>query len=50
MVPVGELEGWINLGIHKKNKWIIPALEKINNHEIPKGLSDFVARILAFFK
>ena len=50
VVPVGELEGWINLGIHKKNKWIIPALEKINNHEIPKGLSDFVARILAFFK
>lgn len=49
VVPVGELEGWINLGTHKKNKWIIPALGEINNRNTPQGLSNFVGKILHFF-
>lgn len=49
VVSVGELEGWIDLGTHKKNKWIIPALEEINNRKTPQGLSDFVGSVLSFF-
>ena len=50
VVPVGELEGWINLGTHKKNKWIIPALEEINNQKTPEELKKFIGDILKFFK
>lgn len=48
VVPVGELEGWINLGTHK-NKWIIPALEEINNKKTPENLKKFIGDILLFF-
>ena len=50
VVPVGELEGWIDLGTHKKNKWIVPALEEINNQKTPKELKKFIGDILNFFK
>lgn len=50
VVPVGELEGWIDLGTHKKNKWIIPALETINNGKTPENLVKFIGDILGFFK
>lgn len=50
VVPVGELEGWIDLGIHRKNKWIIPALEAIYNHQTPEGLVMFIGEILQFFR
>lgn len=49
VVPVGELEGWINLGTHKKNKWIVPALELINSRKTPPELSGFVGDILKYF-
>ena len=49
VVTVGELEGWINLGIHKKNKWIVPALEVINSRKTPPNLVGFVGGILNFF-
>lgn len=50
VVPVGELEGWINLGITKKNKWIVPALEAINDNKTPEPLVKFIGEILDFFK
>lgn len=50
VVPVGELEGWIDLGTHKKNKWIIPALETIYQHKASSQIVDFVGSVLNFFK
>lgn len=50
VVPVGELEGWIDLGTHKKNKWIIPALEAIYQHKATDKIVDFVGNVLEFFK
>ena len=49
VVPVGELEGWIDLGTHKKNKWIIPALETIYQHKATNKIVDFVGNVLKFF-
>lgn len=49
VVKVGELEGWIDLGIHKKNKWIIPALEAINDHKASSNIVEFVGDILGYF-
>ena len=49
VVPVGELEGWINLGV-RKNKWIIPALTLIYERKTPEPLINFVGDILAYFK
>jgi predicted ATPase len=49
VVPVGELEGWIDLGTHKKNKWIVPALDAINSRNTPPDLSGFVGGILKYF-
>ncbi|MET4545618.1 ABC-type transport system involved in cytochrome c biogenesis ATPase subunit [Pedobacter africanus] len=51
ILPVGELEGWIEInGIRKKNKWIIPALEIIHKGETPDPLKVFVNEILDCFK
>ena len=50
VVPVGELEGWIDLGTHKKNKWIIPALEAIFEYKASTPLVDFVGNVLNYFK
>lgn len=44
IVPVGELEGWMSLGV-RKNRWVLPALEKINNNECPSNLKDFVGSL-----
>lgn len=44
IVPVGELEGWMPLGV-RKNRWALPALEKINNNECPSNLKDFVGSL-----
>lgn len=49
VVPVGELEGWIDLGTHKKKKWIVPALEAIHDHKTPEPLSKFIGKVLTFF-
>lgn len=50
IVPVGELEGWIKLDTNKKNKWIIPALEVVNNQKTPEDLKNFIGDIMKFFK
>lgn len=44
IVPVGELEGWMDLGV-RKNKWALPALEKIHANECPPNLKDFVGEL-----
>jgi len=44
IVPVGELEGWIDLQV-KKNRWALPALEKIHSNECPSNLIEFVGSI-----
>lgn len=45
VVPVGELEGWINVGTRKKNKWIVPALEFLQNETTPEDLVSFVRTV-----
>lgn len=50
IVPVGELECWLDVGVKQKNKWIIPALEKIHKGEASSELINFVGEILEFFK
>ena len=46
---MGELEGWLNVGTKKKNKWIVPALEKVHNNQASPELIKFVGEILAYF-
>lgn len=46
IVPVGELEGWIDVGTSKKNKWIIKALEEIFRGNISPDLILFVKEII----
>ncbi len=48
VVPVGELESWIDLQ-RPKNKWIIDALEELSAGRCPKPLKDFVEKILSGF-
>ena len=49
VVPVGELEGWIDVGTRRKNKWIIPALNKIHSGKSPEVLKTFVKEVLNYF-
>lgn len=49
IVPVGELEGWLDVGTKRKNKWIVPALEKVHNNQASPELIKFVGEILAYF-
>lgn len=44
IVPVGELEGWMDLDV-RKNRWVLPALEKIHSGECPNNLREFVGRL-----
>lgn len=46
IVPVGELEGWMELGTSRKNNWILLALEKIFQKETSAELVEFVGIIL----
>jgi predicted ATP-dependent endonuclease of OLD family len=46
IVPVGELESWIDLP-ETKPRWIAPALERIYAKEAPAPLKDFVAKLIA---
>ena len=41
IVPVGELESWMQLGV-RKNRWIVPALEALDRGDCPDELSSFV--------
>lgn len=46
VVPVGELEGWIDLGEVKKNKWIVPALEYLAKNGSPQPLKKFIGSVV----
>lgn len=46
IAPVGELEGWIDVGTKRKNKWIVPALEYLGENPAPSELKEFVGTIL----
>lgn len=46
IVPVGELEKWIDVGTNQKNKWIVKALNEIHEDRIPNQLKEFIKEIL----
>jgi len=46
IIPVGELEGWMQLGTSRKNNWIVLALNKIFLKETSDQLIHFVRMIL----
>lgn len=45
IVPVGELEGWMQLGV-RKNRWALTALKEIHNGRCPDSLKSFVGDII----
>jgi len=45
IVPVGELEGWIKLGV-RKNRWVLPALKEIHEGRCPDDLKRFVGTVI----
>lgn len=48
IVPVGELEGWLNLDTRQKNKWIVLALEDLHQGKCSSELKDFVKIVLNY--
>jgi len=48
IVPCGELESWMGLGLPKGNKWNQQALQTLHNNECPSALKEFVGDVLAF--
>lgn len=46
VLPVGELEGWMDLGTRRKNKWIVLALNEIFQKKTSRELIEFVDMIL----
>ena len=45
IVPVGELEGWMKLGV-RKNRWVLLALQEIHDGRCPENLKEFVGDII----
>jgi hypothetical protein len=50
LVPVGELEGWIDLGTRRKKEWIVRALTALHATPAPEQLQDFVRSALGFLE
>jgi hypothetical protein len=48
LVPVGELEGWLDLGVRDKSKWIVRALPAISEGRSPQDLKDFVGDAIRY--
>jgi hypothetical protein len=48
VVPRGELEGWINVGVSKGKVWNRKALEELHNGNCPDDLKKFVENIVKF--
>jgi len=46
VVPVGQLEGWMELGTTQKKKWIVAALEALSKNKCSSSLTQFVKEIL----
>jgi len=47
---VGELEGWMDFGTRKKNKWIVQALEEIHKGNTTDELNNFIKEIIGYFE
>jgi len=50
IVPVGELEGWMDLGLSHKSKWVVAALERLKANNCPENLKIFIGDVLSFLK
>ena len=48
IVPVGELESWLDLGTSQKNKWIVLALDALHEDQCPDQLRQFVREIIEY--
>ncbi len=48
IVPVGELESWMDIGTRNKQKWIVHALEKIHDEGPPKAVTDFLNEVAGY--
>jgi hypothetical protein len=48
IVPVGELESWLDLGTRHKRRWVVQALQALHAGSCPPPLSAFVREILAY--
>ena len=46
---VGELEGWMDFGTRKKNKWIVQALEEIHEGNTTDELKDFIKEVIGYY-
>lgn len=46
IIPVGELEGWMDLGTTRKNNWIVLALNQIFAKKTSPELIEFVGMVL----
>jgi ABC-type branched-subunit amino acid transport system ATPase component len=47
LVPVGELESWLDLGTSRKNVWVVKALEALHDGTCTDELQDFVRDALS---
>ena len=50
ILPVGELESWLDLRTRQKNRWIVLALEKLHAESAPTNLKQFLKEMLAFLE
>lgn len=50
IVPVGELEKWMELESSQKNKWIILALDELFNDNCPQNLKEFIEEVIGDLK
>lgn len=46
IIPVGELEGWMDLGTTRKNNWIVKALNEIFAKKTSEELIEFIGMTL----
>jgi energy-coupling factor transporter ATP-binding protein EcfA2 len=50
IVPKGELEGWMKLGMGKGRTWNRLALEKLHEGNCPADLQKFIANIVSYLR
>ncbi len=50
VVPKGELESWMALGVGKGKEWNRVALERLHGGDCPTDLEEFVARIVTHLR
>lgn len=46
IVPVGELEGWLDVGTKQKNKWIVLALQNVSDGGCSNEVKKFIKAVL----